>query len=457
MKTRPIVVLAFVAAFAATATAQNDTIAPCQRAERYIYDSLWADDFSQYCNGYCDIRGAIWHSYAYAPSIVLRRCIVSEPVEIAGIAAPIHIDTFLTMSSTSRLDEEFYLYVPTDTGLTLLATATWRDGPTRKYMQMYGPKGAPDVGYSPQYSDFVSTYPVYEAYFDKPITVCDTFYVGGSSFNNYRDSTGLFAHPGTRYLRWVFCTVYGSHAAECTQNIPRPTYDLIRYVGTASERLGLLDTAFRSDPGVSNGFGCIFPIRFVPNDSTTHQADTCIGTTGLRVLDNSGRNVALTWNDDGNSQWELSIVKGDTSTAVPNEGNVNTYTTNFARLYGLDSAWYTVFLRTVCNADEDLRSPWSDTVHFLIPQPDTAATGFAQPAALCTTVSPNPANQSISIASSYNIRKVTIVSADGKTLYAKECNGCLVTVDIGMLPDGPLFVTIDTEGGTVTKKLIKRK
>ena len=111
----------------------------------------------------------------------------------------------------------------------------------------------------------------------------------------------------------------------------------------------------------------------------------------------------------------------------------------------------------MCNADEDLRSPWSDTVHFLIPQPDTAATGFAQPAALCTTVSPNPANQSISIASSYNIRKVTIVSADGKTLYAKECNGCLVTVDIGMLPDGPLFVTIDTEGGTVTKKLIKRE
>ena len=457
MKTRPIVVLAFVAAFAATATAQNDTIAPCQRAERYIYASLWADDFSQYCNGYCDIRGAQWHSSYIAPSIVLRRCIVPEPVEIAGIAAPVLIEYSPQLSSTSRLDEEFYLYVPTNTGLTLLATATWRDGPTRKYMQMYGLYGYIDNIYTPQYSDFVSTYPVYEAYFDKPITVCDTFYVGGSSFNNYRDSTGNIAHPTTKYLRWVYCTFYQDNYLECLQNIPPSTYDLIRYVGSASEQQGLLDTAFHSDPWVSNGFGCIFPIRFVPNDTTTHQTDTCIGTTGLRVLDNSGRNVALTWNDDCNSQWELSIVKGDTSTAVPNEGNVNTYTTNFARLYGLDSAWYTVFLRTVCNADEDLRSPWSDTVHFLIPQPDTAATGFAQPAALCTTVSPNPANQSISIASSYNIRKVTIVSADGKTLYAKECNGCLVTVDIGMLPDGPLFVTIDTEGGTVTKKLIKRE
>lgn len=454
------ILFVFLSAMAA-GHCQTDTIGPCQRAENYYYDSIWADNVSQNCQGSCDIRGSVWEAVHYYQAIMLRRCITSTPIQIKGIAAPVFIDTLNgSYADWNREPEYFHLYAKTDSGITLLESVRWDTATPHRVMQFYGlqPYGFLQPGASANsdpYGNRVANYQVYESYFDKDITVGDTFYVGGTTNNNYRlPGTYTYAHPGTRYLRWKY--TYDNYDHSCENVIPDPiSTDLIMYTGPESQ---IHDTAFGPNPLLWRGWGCIFPILVMPDDSTNTGHDTCYGTTGLRVLDISGRNVSLTWNDDGTaSQWELSIVKGDTATAEPENGFINSYGSNLAQLYYLDSAWYTVFLRTVCNADEGLKSEWSEPVHFVVPQPDTTSIGFKPSLAeIYTIVSPNPAKEAVNIFSSFTIKGITVISADGKKLATDECDTNLVTINIKAMPSGTLFVQVHTTGGTVTKMVVKK-
>ena len=454
-------ILFILLAAVAAGNCQNamDTISPCSRAANYYYGSLWADNFSQNCQGNCDIRGSVWEMTMFHQTIALRRCITATPLQIKGIAAPVFIDTLEgNYADTNREPEFFHLYAKTDTGITLLRSVRWDTATPHRVMQFFGlqPYGFlyPNAqANSDPYGDRIANYNVYEAYFDKDITISDTFYVGGTTNNNYCLTPGAYnyAHPGTRYLRWKY--TYDLYDNSCGNAIPDPTStDLIMYTGPESQ---IQETEFHSNALLWKGFGCIFPILVIPEDTVINH-DTCFGTTGLRVLDISGRNVSLTWNDDGTaSQWELSIVKGDTATATPDNGNINSYSSNFVQLHYLDSAWYTVYVRTVCDADKNLKSEWSEPVHFVIPKPDTTTTGFEPSLAeIYTILSPNPAKDAVNIFSSFTIKSITVISADGRTLAVKECDSNSVTMDIKGMPAGTLFVQIRTAGGTVTKKLL---
>ena len=452
MKKQRIITILFFLVIAATGRCQMDTIEPCQRYERYLYDSLWADDFSVNCNGHCDIRGMMWQVNFQQPSIVLRPCHSDTTLTLIGIAAPL-MELCPSASYSSRSPEYFYLYKHDSTGFVQLQSIRWDTAVPRRVMKTYGygeDGGLSGAQYYPP-TTYAHPHPVYEAYFDKPVQISGDFYVGGSNNSGRCGSDGFGgsgSHPLTLYVRWACWT----SASDCWQTLPHPeTTDLVMYTGESST-----DTTFHSNYMLWPGFGCIFPILQLPGDSIPSLPDTCLGTRGLSVLDVSGRNATLTWNDDGTaSQWELAVVKGDTATATPENGIVNSYGSNLAQFYSLDSAWYTVFLRTVCNADRGMYSEWSDTVRFQIPSPDTAEVAIPQsPADSYTVVSPNPTDGRVEIFSPFEIGRVTVVAANGQTVLTQPCSGHTASLDLAGLPSGAYFVQIRTTTSTVTKKLM---
>lgn len=429
---------------------QTDTIMPCQRHEKFMYDSSWADSFSQHCQGRCDIRGSVWEALD-APAIVLRQCHSDSTILIAGIAAPIFIDTFVHYSNSNRLPEYFYLYAPTDSGLTELASVRWDTATPDKTMMFYGVPLHGYDDYYPErnmlYADSIWGEPVYEAYFYKPIAMNGTFYVGGSTNNNYRATGFIMAHPCTRYLRWSIKYLYST--LECRNGLPRAIdTDLIMY---NNETIG--DTAFHINPLIWPGFGCIFPIFATADDTIVTSVDTCRAASGLRVLDNSERNVTLGWVDNGNgTTWELSIVKGDTATAQPENGVVNSYNTNMAVLYGLDTAWYTVYIRTVCS--EHQRSLWSEPIHFNVTENGLEPNDISL-ADYYTLATPNPTNGKVNIFSSFLIKNITVSTVEGRVVMREKTDSHSMVLDLAAFPAGTYYIQIQTSRGMVTKKVIR--
>lgn len=455
MKNLRIASIIFLMSVVTTAHCQIDTITPCQRYERYLYDSLWADNFSQNCDGYCDLRGTEWRfSYNDLPAIVLRPCHTDTMITVTGVAAPL-MELCSPEIYSNRPPEYFYLYRRDDTGFVMLASARWDTAVPNKVMQMYGmgrQGGFSGFGegyhsYDTTYASYISSHRVYEAYFDKPVQISGDFYVGGSI---HEGICPTLLQPLTIYIRWTYPDLRG----KCGHNIPYSVWtDLIRYYGELHPtgtfvRNGLLWP----------GFSCIFPILRLPGDSIPSLPDTCYGTTGLRLLDVSGRNATLTWDDDGSvSRWEMALVKGDTATATPENGIVNSYNSNLAQLFYLDTASYTAYVRSVCDADRGVHSQWSDPVHFVIPQPDTTVNNIEPTLAeRYTIVSPNPADKSIEVFSSFTIKQIDIVAADGRTLLSQEFSTNSATINLSAMPAGTLFVRVCTETGTVTKKIVKK-
>lgn len=435
-----------------------DTITPCQRYERYLYDSLWADDFSKNCNGFCDIRGMVWRiGYTNLPAIVMRPCHTDSTLTISGIAAPM-LELCSPDSYSARPPEYFYLYKLDSTGFVELASTRWDTAEPSKVMQMYGLGELGGFngfgnGYhsnDTMFSSTISSHRVYEAYFDKPIQVSGDFYVAGSVHEGSCMNSNGIQTPLTMYLRWTYPTI----TDECGHIIPDPMYtDLVRYYDE-----DMTDNNFVPNGLLWPGFGCIFPILQLPGDSIPTQPDTCYGTTGLRLLDVSGRNATLTWNDNGTaSQWQLAIIKGDTATATPDNGIINNYGSNLVQLYYLDSTWYTVYVRTVCDADRNVYSEWSNPLHFVIPQPDTAALQTEPTLAeRYTVVSPNPTDGRVNVFSSFKISRIEVIATDGKALLSQVFDTHSATIDLPALPAGTLFVRIRTEAGTVTRKIVKK-
>ncbi len=69
-----------------------------------------------------------------------------------------------------------------------------------------------------------------------------------------------------------------------------------------------------------------------------------------------------------------------------------------------------------------------------------------------TEITPNPAKNNFNIISNLNIKKVKIFSILGKLIYSENYTN---QIDISKLEKGLYLVNIDTENGTIVKKMIK--
>lgn len=425
----------------------QDTIWMCDRKSNYVYGSYWYDEYGKFCNGTTDFRHTWWHMRYGTPAIVVKHMVTDTPLYIIGVAAPVLITTEVSYYDTNRDPEYFYVYDLTDTGCTYLARTRWDTSQVHSYMEfVYGQQ--PVVNWGAGYPDTQRIYiPVYEAYFAKRVRVTDSFYVGGSTFNNMTSEIPgyTYVHATTNYVRWTVNQNTGNAIPELWN---------VMYTDKVKYFTPVDDTNFYLNHLLWPSVGCIFPIfDTLPVDTTTVQPDTCQPATGFRVLDLMDNNVVLTWDFEDNVQWELSLVKND-SLASPESGVVNAYTTNLASFNYLDTAFYTVYLRKVCEADN--RSEWSQGITFTLPYTEEPPESIVSVIDRYTMLMPNPAEDQVTVFSSFHLRRIEIYTMEGKKVEGFDANGLSTTIDISRLVKGAYLLRITTPSGVSIKKMIKK-
>ena len=97
----------------------------------------------------------------------------------------------------------------------------------------------------------------------------------------------------------------------------------------------------------------------------------------------------------------------------------------------------------------------------LTPQPDTtggggSGTGIGQTSLVdrYTSVSPNPASNTVRIVSSFGISAIEVFDASGRSVFRTEAHGLAGTLDVAAWPRGTYLLHITTNSGTAVKKLI---
>ena len=186
------IIIFLLVAFAWNAQAQTPDTVPLDQPIRgyYYWDNNWAGEF--YDSRTVAIYWGEW--IRCIPHIQLRYCYTREPLEIIGIAGCYQSDPFcFCCPPEDRLPEYFQIYTYKG-GFHLEAEALWDTASVKHYMQVEYREFHEDGTFTA--IDGYDTYcPVYECYFEKPVSVIDSFYVGVTKNNNYKDpATHNFAH-----------------------------------------------------------------------------------------------------------------------------------------------------------------------------------------------------------------------------------------------------------------------
>ena len=174
-----------------------------RKADLYYYGSNWVDSSLMssptgqtylllnhgVSNTICQRFVAFWQPQCYRG----RTCVTDVPLSVVGIAAPACIDCLiiypgqsyciLDSSIENRLPEYFQLYQQEGNSIVFKDEARWDTLTPQHAFQIKAFREVCCDGLNP-YIDYDHYFPLYEAYFDKPVIVHDTFYVGGTIKNN---------------------------------------------------------------------------------------------------------------------------------------------------------------------------------------------------------------------------------------------------------------------------------
>ena len=141
------------------------------------------------------------------------------------------------------------------------------------------------------------------------------------------------------------------------------------------------------------------------------------------------------------SQWQEVDVTGDTVYFIT----------------GLESGrMYGVSLKAYCDFYE-WEMPWSTPVTFYVADTSSGGgtDGVEAPTLLSqlTFLQPNPAQDKVTVTSSFNLTAIDIWTADGVMVYHGDKSGHDAVLDVSYLRAGTYIVAIHTHNGTTHKKL----
>ena len=469
---RTIVLLSFL--FALTAYSQIDTIHAWQRVPGYYYqDTNWWD---HYCFQVRPLSPTADNNYFYShtleggrPNETARICYSDTSIKVVGVAAAISIrvpsvvlDTIIGHMPT----DYFRIYEQGGNGLNLLRqaavdrTKTIHRMAVEYYRQVSESDGHIDVDSNGNiiYNDTEGFGDVYESYFERPVLVRDTFYVSGTKYSNSKiKDSHLVEIPEydesyyqyDYYLEHPLTGFYGTFPSmDSTGFHPNPNY----YLG----RLLNIDSAGNDgewEVCPYEYFVSIFPIIDTTYSGAFSELDTCVVPGNLRVLSVSDASATLQW-DNRSLEYEVSLTRDDGT--HPDDGTIYPSATGVKHITGLESGvLYVAYVRARCSGESV--SDWSDSVRFYVPG-DTSRTGYSD----CLTaaegysnIMPNPAQDKVTVTSSFRISSVVVFDALGHVVMSCKPDSASSTLDISSLPKGVYVVAIVTPQGTVHKRLIK--
>ena len=292
----------------------------------------------------------------------------------------------------------------------------------------------------------------FDYYFDKPIIVYDSFYVGGTC---HSDEYPFNNEPGpvskSSYL--TFRTTWESYDSTCV--LPA-LWKLYHY-----HQFG--DLPFNQwywRP--SNQFLLVLPIIEVV-DTSFANAPECPRVSGLFVRGSYTDTVTVQWDYDSlhpeYQLWYGPEADFETRNAiVPLRTNRWVFT---------DASYadvpMVVYVRTVCHEYDTLRySEWSTPLRFTLhhQEQDTSGHGdIGVPEAgddlsRFVQLMPNPASGSVLVNSSYVIRRVEAYDVRGEKVMDQSAEGRKATFDVSSWPKGAYVVLVRTPAGTAAKRLV---
>ena len=270
--------------------------------------------------------------------------------------------------------------------------------------------------------------PILEVYFDKPITVTDTFFVGVT--NNYFFDKPDFLHfynVPIGYLsinntyQWYHVGPRGLIALP-----PREQQGVLEWIyGPISHELPIIWAIFDT-----TGMGLTPP-------------DTCREVENFRCSV-FGDMVRLAWDDTVHDEWQLAWGLASSS---PDSYRLMPLRNTYKVLEGLEhNVRYAARVRAKCPNGNT--SEWSDTIQFML-----GSEGVESPVGRSTRVMPNPAHGNALVVSDYPIRSIEVYGVDGRKLQEQTGTGREETIDLSALPKGTYIVHVVTSHGKTTKKL----
>lgn len=371
-------------------------------------------------------------------------------------------DVYADTSIANRVPEYVQLFEATDTSFEKIAELRWDDPANNpaKIMEIISfVRGITDVNYYYE--------PVYEVYFEQPVIVNDSFYVGWTSFNNTRKYTGQnnsgyhtwgkHMHPPTRY--------YGQRRAldnDTTNYSSLPGYYKIKYDkndGPGDYYIGMYYTdGTHIDTTIwyySYCDACFQPMIFPILDTTGYYLrfrDTCADVSNFNLVSMDMTSATFSWDNNTSEHVGWQIAYGEEGTAVDNWTIVNTSSTVYC-LSDLDSAkWYVAYVRAQCDTND--YSNWSDSIRFYITGDTTQVNIRNTVLEDYTHIIPNPASDLVTIFSSFSIRKVEVYTLKGVKVKEEDVKAASTKMDVSDLSKGTYLVKVYTPKGVAIKKMV---
>ena len=302
----------------------------------------------------------------------------------------------------------------------------------------------------------------YQHFFDKPIHVEDSFYVG-VSYNYAEWAQGLYewslnpnydeqypSHPALQYgqMTQIGWLVDGDSSKPTKKKKIRWRLDSTNCLYPAYT----LDFPFNEwAPTETRDFWMAFPLIKVYDTIWTVDTPACLPVTRFGLMSRFGDTIMLRWDPDrDHSEYQISYGPEGTP---PDSGTFVTCNTNRWQYIDtiLSGASMVAYVRTVCSELDTLRfSSWSDPVFWQTRNSSISNAGMDNRLRLI----PNPASEFVTLHSDYFISSVDIYHYGGIKHSSLAPHSHTASFSVKDWPRGLYLVVAHTPLGDITKKLV---
>ena len=278
----------------------------------------------------------------------------------------------------------------------------------------------------------------YEYYFDNPVVVGGTIYIGLLNHINYSQ-----ARPGSMEYNMAFTRVARPHLIGADT-----MFTFYSKHPLTNEWISVQE----------NCFGGFFPI--VEPDRLL-----CGAVENFRLEERGDDYAVVAWHPsrpfEGLYSGRYQVAVGGLGPA-PDTSNILTFADTTATVTGLDSGvWYSLWVRGECDhggcpmhGDTLIWSSWRGPLQFYLGSRQPGSQGIAGADGPMLTLAPNPATESIVIESPGGM--LQLLDSEGREVMARRLHGGRATVDISMLPRGVYTVRLTTAEGVASRQAIFR-
>ena len=327
--------------------------------------------------------------------------------------------------------------------------------------------------YSNPYSNPCYVFNTQFYYFDKPVHVQDSFYVGASQTfpdqiqRSINDPYGEIPFPIHPYWGVFLMGYHGSIDQTDTTCWPPAMKIKQRWTMDTNTTLPLYPpavsqiTPFQWTNRYAVDFFMIVPLIETYDTLWDYELVTCPQVEWFNVTGTRGDTTTLRWQsaDDLHAEWQISY--GPKGIDPDNGTLVDCRAASWRHIDSLHtrdsmSAW----VRTVCRDEGYLRySDWSHEVSW--GGQDSTVLWTEQPQGNIrleglVRLTPNPATDEVTIASAYRLSGVEVYSMDGRLRYQAPAQGLTCRFAVQGWTRGTYLVLVQTAAGTSTKKLVVR-